>query len=101
MLPVDARLPGAVAARVARPQAEGNAAGPGRAAARGSHRGLEQPQGKPPAPLAPSMVSDPLADSQEELGPAAEEDDAACDPLSRHPRAGRRAAPGPGRLGVL
>ena len=43
ILPTDARLPGALAAGLADPQAEGDAAGPGRAAAGGTGAVVERP----------------------------------------------------------
>ena len=52
ILPTDPRLPGAVAAGLADPQAEGNAAGPGRTAAGGSCGGVERPPGEPATAVA-------------------------------------------------
>ena len=77
ILPTDPRLSGSLAAGLADPQAEGNAAGPGRTAAGGSGGGVERPPGEPATAVAAAMVADPLADAEEELDAAAAEDDAA------------------------
>ena len=75
ILPTDPRLPGAVAAGLADPQAEGDAAGPGRTAAGGSGGGVERPPGEPATAVAVAVVPDPLVDGEEELDAAAAEDD--------------------------
>ena len=69
-------------AGLADPQAEGNAAGPGRTAAGGSGGGVERPPGEPATAVAVAMVADPLVDAEEELDAAAAEDDAEGEPVS-------------------
>ena len=82
ILPTHPRLPGAVAAGLADPQAEGNAAWPGRTAAGGSCGGLERSTGEPATAVAVAMAQHPLADAEEELDAAAAEDDAQGDAVS-------------------
>ena len=58
-------------AGLADPQAEGDAARPGRTAAGGSGGGLERPAGEPPTAVAAAVAQNPLADREEELDAAA------------------------------
>src|SRR5262249_49785816 len=75
ILSTDARLSGSLDSRMADPQAEGNAPGPGRAAAGGSGGGVERTPGEPATAVAGAVVHDPLVDPEEKLDAAAEEDD--------------------------
>src|SRR5262249_20569213 len=89
------RLPRALPARLAHPQAEGDAPGPSRAAPGGPSCGVERPPGEPAVAVAAPVAPDPLADGEEELDAAATEDDGEGGP--RPCRAGmprRRAAGG-------
>src|SRR5262249_54428894 len=87
LLPANPRLPGAVTAGLANPQAEGDAPRQGRTAPRGPGRGMERAAGEPAAAVALAMAANPLADAEEGLGPAGAEDDEPRRPLSRPERA--------------
>src|SRR4051794_23731827 len=76
LLPVDPRLPGAVPARLADAQAEGDEARPSRVVAGGRVCCLECPPGEPPTALTAAMDQHPLADEKDELDAAAAENDA-------------------------
>src|SRR5262249_39893725 len=76
ILPTYPRLPCAVAARLADPQAKGNPPRPGGTATGGSGRGVECPHGKSTAALVISMAANSLAHPKEALDAGAEEDDA-------------------------
>src|SRR5205823_4903885 len=89
VLPADARLPGAGAARVADAQAKGDPPGPGPAAPGGPGGRLERPPGEPAAAIVTAMAADPPLHAQGQLDAAAAEDDAQGDALSRRPRAAR------------
>ena len=101
ILPTDPRLSGALVAGLADPQAEGNAARPGRTAAGGSGGGVERPPGEPATAVAVAVVADPVADAEEELDAAAAEDDGEGGPVSCGAGLGRCLDPGPARFGRL
>ena len=68
VLPTDARLPGPVAARLADAQAEGDAARPGRTAARRSRRRLVGSAGESAVAVAVAVARHPLADARRRPG---------------------------------
>src|SRR5262249_57215952 len=86
----DARLPRAVAAGLADPQAKGDAPGPCGAAAGGSGGGVERSPGESATAVAAAMVANPLADAQEELDRARAKDDAPGTGVSRGAGVGAR-----------
>ncbi len=90
LLPAHPRLPRAVAARLAHPQAKGDAARPGRIAPRGSGRRLDCPAGEPPAAVAVAVGEHSLLDAQEGLDGATAQDDAQGEPISPYVGAGGR-----------
>ena len=90
LLSAHPRLPGPLAAGLADPQAAGDPARPGRAAAGGTRRALERQAGEPAPALGAGVGQHPAADSSQGLERAAAADDAAGRPGAW------LAGPGPG-----
>src|SRR5262249_39106323 len=99
VLPVDPRLPGAVAAGVADAEAEGVPARAGGAAAGGSLFSLERPAREPPPPLAAGMGEYPAADAKKGLCRPPAPDDEAVGVAPRLPHGRRRGPAGLSHLG--
>ena len=70
ILPTHPRLPGSLAPGVADPQAKGNPAGPGRAAAGGAVGALERQAREPPSTVGPGVGQHPDADQEARTGPS-------------------------------
>ena len=77
LLPTDARLPRALAAGLADPQAAGDPPGPGRAEAGGTRRRSGTPSPRTATCRRPGVGEHPAADQEEGLDRAATEDDEA------------------------